>query len=74
MSDLNIEQEKLEIIKWVTTLKDETSIERLRMLRGIGNKDDLLTDILECYAVLSADKFIRYIFKINYLFKSIFIG
>lgn len=33
VSDQNIEKEKLEIIKWVTTLKDETSIARLKMLK-----------------------------------------
>lgn len=33
VSDQNIEKEKLEIIKWVTTLKDETSITRLKMLK-----------------------------------------
>ena len=31
--DLNVEKEKLEIIKWVTELKDNTAIERLKMLR-----------------------------------------
>lgn len=30
----SIEKEKLEIIKWVTTLKDETSIERLKNAKG----------------------------------------
>lgn len=38
--DLNIEQEKLEIIKWITTLKDETSIERLKSLRDTHFKPD----------------------------------
>ena len=33
MRDINIEKDKLEIIKWVATLKDETSIERLKMLK-----------------------------------------
>ncbi|MDZ7649697.1 MAG: hypothetical protein U5K54_22540 [Cytophagales bacterium] len=32
-TDVNLEKDKLEIIKWVTTLKDETSIERLKMLK-----------------------------------------
>ena len=45
ISDLNIEQEKLEIIKWVTTLKDETSIERLKMLRENPNKTDWWNEI-----------------------------
>lgn len=31
--DLNVEKEKLEIIKWVTGLKDNTAIEKLKMLR-----------------------------------------
>ncbi|HOO08701.1 MAG TPA: hypothetical protein PKW06_02035 [Cyclobacteriaceae bacterium] len=35
----SLEKEKLEIIKWVTTLKDETSIERLKMLKD--NKSEL---------------------------------
>jgi len=30
---MNLEKDKLEIIKWVTTIKDDTSIERLKMLR-----------------------------------------
>ncbi|HRK55170.1 MAG TPA: hypothetical protein PK185_14730 [Cyclobacteriaceae bacterium] len=36
----SIEKEKLEIIKWVTTLKDETSIERLKMLMDSKSKLD----------------------------------
>lgn len=36
----NIEKDKLEIIKWVTTLKDETSIQRLKMLKEQRTKDD----------------------------------
>ena len=35
----SLEKGKLEIIKWVTTLKDETSIERLKMLKD--NKSEL---------------------------------
>lgn len=45
MSDLNIEKEKLEIIKWVTTLNDETSIEKLKMLRGNKVKTDWWSEI-----------------------------
>jgi hypothetical protein len=30
---LNQEKEKLEIIKWVTNLSDDTALERLRLLR-----------------------------------------
>ncbi len=36
----SIEKEKLEIIKWVTTLKDETSIERLKFLKDSRTKGD----------------------------------
>ena len=39
VSDMNIEKDKLEIIKWVTTLKDETSIERLKMLKNSSKTD-----------------------------------
>lgn len=38
--DINIEKEKLEIIKWVTTLKDETSLERIKMLKDNRLKTD----------------------------------
>ncbi len=47
MSELNIEKEKLEIIKWVTNLKDDTAIERLRMLRKNSNKKDWWYEISE---------------------------
>ena len=30
---MSLEKEKLEIIKWVTTINDDTSIEKLKMLR-----------------------------------------
>lgn len=40
MSDLNQEREKLEIIKWVATLKDDTALERLKMLREHPKKED----------------------------------
>jgi predicted transcriptional regulator len=45
--DLNFEKEKLEIIKWVATLKDDTSIERLRMLRKKNLKSDWWNEISE---------------------------
>lgn len=32
-SQSNIEKEKLEIIKWITSLKDETSLERIKLLK-----------------------------------------
>ncbi len=47
MSELNIEKEKLEIIKWVTNLKDDTAFERLRMLRRNSNKKDWWYEISE---------------------------
>ncbi len=47
INELNIEKEKLEIIKWVTTLKDETSIERLKMLRNNRSKTDWWNEISE---------------------------
>lgn len=47
MKESNIEKEKLEIIKWVTTLKDETSIERLKMLRANKIKTDWWNEISE---------------------------
>ena len=47
MSELNVEKEKLEIIKWVTNLKDDTAIERLRMLRVNSKKSDWWNEITE---------------------------
>jgi hypothetical protein len=47
MSELNIEKEKLEIIKWVTGLKDNTAIERLRMLRENPRKLDWWNEITD---------------------------
>ncbi len=38
--DSSIEKEKLEIIKWVTISKDETSIERLKMLKDSKSELD----------------------------------
>jgi len=38
--DANIEKEKLEIIKWITTLKDDSSIEKLKMLRTTTRSED----------------------------------
>ncbi|NJM93509.1 MAG: hypothetical protein HC842_01585 [Cytophagales bacterium] len=35
---MNIEKDKLEIIKWVATLEDETSIERLKMMKSSSSK------------------------------------
>lgn len=45
--DLNVEKEKLEIIKWVTGLKDNTAIERLKMLREKSKKADWWNEITD---------------------------
>lgn len=42
---MNIEKEKLDIIRWVTTLNDETSIERLKMLKDNPSLTDWWNDI-----------------------------
>jgi predicted transcriptional regulator len=47
MSNLNMEREKLEIIKWVTSLKDDIAIERLRMLRAKPRKLDWWNEIAD---------------------------
>lgn len=47
MRELNLEKEKLEIIKWVTNLKDDTAIERLRMLRENPRKVDWWKEITD---------------------------
>ena len=44
-ADMNLEKEKLEIIKWVRTIKDDTSIERLKMLRDNPKKLDWWDEI-----------------------------
>jgi predicted transcriptional regulator len=36
----NLEKEKLEIIKWVTNLKDDSAMERLRKLKAGSPKND----------------------------------
>jgi len=45
--EINIEREKLDIIKWVTELKDNSAIERLRMLREHPKKMDWWDEITE---------------------------
>ena len=45
--ELNVEKEKLEIIKWVTGLKDNTAIERLRMLKEHRTNLDWWEEITE---------------------------
>ncbi len=47
IKDLNIEKDKIEIIRWVTSLKDETSIERLKMLKNNRSKTDWWDHISE---------------------------
>lgn len=42
---MNLEKDKLEIIKWVTTLKDDSSIERLKMLRDSPKNSDWWEEI-----------------------------
>jgi predicted transcriptional regulator len=44
---LNQEKEKLEIIKWVTNLSDDTALERLRLLRMQPKKIDWWEHISE---------------------------
>ena len=44
-NNLDIEKEKLAIIKWVTGLKDDSAIERLRMLREHPRKLDWWDEI-----------------------------
>ena len=47
MNAVNLEKEKLEIIKWVTGLKDNTAIEKLRMLRENPRKLDRWNEITD---------------------------
>jgi len=47
MNGVNLEKEKLEIIKWVTGLKDNTAIEKLRMLRKNPKKLDWWNEITD---------------------------
>lgn len=44
---LNVEKEKLEIIKWVTSLTDSTTIEGLKVLRQKSAKADWWTEITD---------------------------
>ena len=44
-ADMNLEKDKLEIIKWVTTIMDDTSIEKLKMLRDNPKKLDWWDEI-----------------------------
>lgn len=47
VSNPNMEKDKLEIIKWVATLNDETSIERLKMLKSNRFTNDWWNQISE---------------------------
>ena len=44
-ADMNLEKEKLEIIKWVRSIKDDISIEKLKMLRDNPKKLDWWDEI-----------------------------
>lgn len=41
----NVEKEKLEIIKWVTTIRDESSIAKLKMLKDKVKSSDWWNEI-----------------------------
>lgn len=43
----SIEKEKLEIINWITSLKDESTIERLSIMRNNPISDDWWNEISE---------------------------
>jgi hypothetical protein len=47
IKESNVEKEKLEIIKWVTGLKDRDAIEKLRMLRDSPKKLDWWNEITD---------------------------
>jgi predicted transcriptional regulator len=47
IKESNVEKEKLEIIKWVTGLKDRDAIEKLRMLRESPKKMDWWIEITD---------------------------
>jgi hypothetical protein len=47
IKESNVEKEKLEIIKWVTGLKDWDAIEKLRMLRDSPKKLDWWNEIAD---------------------------
>jgi hypothetical protein len=44
---VNVEKEKLEIIKWVTNLKDDSAIEKLKKLRKNPKKSDWWLEVGE---------------------------
>ena len=47
IKESNVEKEKLEIIKWVTGLKDRDAIEKLRMLRESPKRLDWWDEITD---------------------------
>ena len=47
IKESNVEREKLEIIKWVTGLKDRDAIEKLRLLRDSPKKLDWWNEITD---------------------------
>ena len=47
IKESNVEKEKLEIIKWVTGLKDKDAIEKLRMLRESPKRLDWWDEITD---------------------------
>lgn len=47
LKESTVEKEKLEIIKWVTGLKDRDAIEKLRMLKNSPNKLDWWNEITD---------------------------
>lgn len=47
IKESNVEKEKLEIIKWVTGLKDRDAIEKLKMLRESPRRRDWWDEIIE---------------------------
>ncbi len=47
MDELSIEKEKLQIIKWIINLKDDSVIVRLRMLRMNPKKLDWWNEITD---------------------------
>lgn len=45
MKEKNIDTEKLEIIKWITSLKDDHSIERIKLLKNHSKLTDWWDEI-----------------------------
>lgn len=47
IKESEVEKEKLEIIKWITSLQDKDAIEKLRMLRSSPPKKDWWDEIAD---------------------------